>query len=274
MGTRRDDRRIVATGKVPFSGDRMRNSDSKRRTTLKGTSADKPLYVRGREKFATMIASGELAPDTQLPSERDLGEDLGISRMTARQIYKSLEEAGLIYRTDRQGWFVAAPHLEYALGRSVSFMNNIEAKGGRPNSEVLEALRIRPDGPIREKLDLDAAADVYLIRRVMKIGQMPAMIEALYAPVRRFPGLLDNPLDKSLTNLWRTKYNVRIDRSRITLNLHHFSGLEAKMLGLRDGSPGIGISHTYLDGKALPIAVDFQAWRGDIASFDLTVRFE
>ncbi len=46
------------------------------------------------------------------------------------------------------------------------------------------------------------------------------------------------------------------------------------MLGLRDGSPGISISHTYLDGKALPIAVDFQAWRGDIASFDLMVRFE
>ncbi|SFV38681.1 GntR family transcriptional regulator [Hyphomicrobium facile] len=236
--------------------------------------SDKPIYIRGRDNFAARIASGELPPDTQLPSERDLSEELGISRMTARQIYKSLEEGGLIYRTVRQGWFVAPTRLEYALGRSASFLHKIEARGGRPSVEVLEAKVIRPDARVREKLRVPLGAEVYLVRRLMRIGDVPVMIEALYASAKRFPALLDNELEKSISRLWAFRYNVKIARSEINLNLQNFSAAEAKLLGVSEGSCGVGISHVYYDKRSEPIAMGFNAWRGDFANFSLTVNYE
>lgn len=250
------------------------NKRLRKTVSLRGDGSDKPIYIRGRDSFAARIAKGELAPNTQLPSERDLSEELGISRMTARQIYKSLEEGGLIYRTDRQGWFVAPTRLEYALGRSASFLHKIEARGALPSSEVLEAKKIRPDQQIKKKLRLEGAADVYLIRRLMKVGDMPAMIETLYTSASRFPALLDNDLEKSVSRLWASRYNVKVARSDINLSLYHFTAPEAKMLGVSEGGCGIKVAHVYFDKSSQPIAVGYNVWRGDLASFYMTVTFE
>src|SRR5918997_5369855 len=63
------------------------------------------------ERLGTAIRLGLLAPGAQLPPERDLAEQLGISRSTLRQALTALIQSGhlLAVRGRGGGWFVANP---------------------------------------------------------------------------------------------------------------------------------------------------------------------
>ena len=59
-------------------------------------------------KLAASLLDGSLVPGTQLPSERELMNQLGVSRATLREALKALEESGLIEARPNVGWFVHA----------------------------------------------------------------------------------------------------------------------------------------------------------------------
>ena len=59
-------------------------------------------------KLAASLLDGSLVPGSQLPSERELMNQLGISRATLREALKALEDAGLIEARPNVGWFVHA----------------------------------------------------------------------------------------------------------------------------------------------------------------------
>ena len=57
-------------------------------------------------KLAASLLDGSLVPGSQLPSERELMNQLGVSRATLREALKALEESGLIEARPNVGWFV------------------------------------------------------------------------------------------------------------------------------------------------------------------------
>ena len=57
-----------------------------------------PRYYQLKEIMRERIRSGEWKPGGLIPSERELGEKYGISRMTARQAITDLVNEGLFYR--------------------------------------------------------------------------------------------------------------------------------------------------------------------------------
>jgi molybdopterin/thiamine biosynthesis adenylyltransferase/DNA-binding transcriptional regulator YhcF (GntR family) len=59
-------------------------------------------------KLAASLLDGSLLPTSQLPSERELMNQLGVSRATLREALKSLEESRLIEARPNVGWFVLA----------------------------------------------------------------------------------------------------------------------------------------------------------------------
>lgn len=65
----------------------------------------KSLPEEAAGKLAASILDGSLPPGTQLPPERDLMNQLGISRSTLREALKSLEESQLIESRPHVGWF-------------------------------------------------------------------------------------------------------------------------------------------------------------------------
>ena len=59
-------------------------------------------------KLAVSLLDGSLAPGSQLPSERELMNQLSVSRATLREALKALEESRLIEARPNVGWFVHA----------------------------------------------------------------------------------------------------------------------------------------------------------------------
>ncbi len=55
-----------------------------------------PIYYQLKELLREKIVAGEWQPGEMIPSERELSERYGISRMTARQALKELTTEGLL----------------------------------------------------------------------------------------------------------------------------------------------------------------------------------
>lgn len=68
-----------------------------------------PPYEQIRSQISSLIATGDLAPGSRLPTVRSLAADLGIAAGTVGRAYKELEAAGLIHSRRRNGTVVAEP---------------------------------------------------------------------------------------------------------------------------------------------------------------------
>jgi GntR family transcriptional regulator len=66
-----------------------------------------PFYRQIVDQLAGLIRSGQLSPNTRLPSFRELAPQLLVSLITVRRAYSDLETAGLIVCRQGQGTFVA-----------------------------------------------------------------------------------------------------------------------------------------------------------------------
>lgn len=71
--------------------------------------SDIPLYQQIEDYLRWNILSGSLEPDTRLPATRQLAQDLGVSRITVKNAYASLESAGLIGSRPGSGTYVLPP---------------------------------------------------------------------------------------------------------------------------------------------------------------------
>ena len=65
----------------------------------------KPLYLKIFDHLKKEILSNTLQPGERLPTEMELAELFGVSRITSKRALEELEKEGLIYRKRGQGSF-------------------------------------------------------------------------------------------------------------------------------------------------------------------------
>jgi GntR family transcriptional regulator of arabinose operon len=65
-----------------------------------------PLYKKIYQELYDLIQSGVLAPDSKVPTEKELSEKYQVSRITSKRALTELEQNNLIYRIQGSGSFV------------------------------------------------------------------------------------------------------------------------------------------------------------------------
>ena len=66
-----------------------------------------PIYEQIVSQMKEKIMTGQLKPDTMLPSVRTLSKDLRISALTVKKAYDAMEQEGYIVTVHGKGSFVA-----------------------------------------------------------------------------------------------------------------------------------------------------------------------
>lgn len=66
-----------------------------------------PMYKQITDQVKDAIASGKAAPETKLPSIREMASELNISAITIKRAYSDLENEGYIITRSGLGSFVA-----------------------------------------------------------------------------------------------------------------------------------------------------------------------
>ena len=74
-----------------------------------------PLYARVKQMITQQIDSGNWPPHYRVPSESELVNQLGFSRMTINRALREMTADGLLVRMQGVGTFVAEPKSQSAL---------------------------------------------------------------------------------------------------------------------------------------------------------------
>lgn len=66
-----------------------------------------PIFEQIQNGIIRLIHYGVLVPDEQLPSVRNLAQELGVNPNTVQKAYQQLESSGMIYSVAGRGSFVS-----------------------------------------------------------------------------------------------------------------------------------------------------------------------
>lgn len=167
-----------------------------------------PLYLQLAKQIIGQIQSGELKPGDKLPSERELAENLNVSRITARQAIESLLEGGLIYREQGRGSFIAERKMHGIQGFS-SFTDDQRSRGVTPGSKVVRMELIQPDEELCKQLKIKVGDSAIHLTRIRMADDDPMALQTTYIPHSICPGLEEEDLNnRSLFRLLREEYFI------------------------------------------------------------------
>jgi GntR family transcriptional regulator len=217
-----------------------------------------PAHLQIERALARAIDRGGLAPGDRLPAERELAERYGVSRMTLRQALGALEQRGRLVRTKGRygGTFVAAPKLE--LTGTSALSDQLRGLGVAAGARVLSA--IERDAEPDEAL---LGRRVYAIERVRLANGEPVALERGAYAAEAFPGLLDGPLDGSLYEQIRARYDEVPARAHERLEPALARPDEARALGIEPGAPVMLVERTAYSAAGRPLERSHDVFRGD-----------
>jgi GntR family transcriptional regulator len=223
-------------------------------------------YVRIAGELRDRILGKQMPPHTLLPSERELSEQHGVSRMTARHALALLESEGYVYRRRPRGTFVAEPRVSFHIG---SFSDEITRMGKEPGAHVLWAERRHPTISAQQAFGLDANDWVHALQRLRFADDEPIAIETTYFPADLTPNFIDEDLQGSLWKVLRTQYGVAPVSATATIESIVIDDSSCARLRIRPASPGLLLTRVSRDsyGRCIEFARD--VYRADRARFEV-----
>jgi GntR family transcriptional regulator len=177
-----------------------------------------PKYFQLREILLDLIESNELPIGAAIPSERDLSQRFGLSRMTVRQAVDHLVSEGRLHRVPGKGTFVARPKIELAL-QLTSFTDDMRARGLEPGSRDLDRRVVRASAHLARQLGIQPGDAVHFIERLRTADGEPLSIERAHIPVVLAPDLDSFDLTGlSLYALLESRYGIVMDAGELTID--------------------------------------------------------
>lgn len=232
-----------------------------------------PRYYQLMEIVREQIRTGAWQPGAAIPSERELCEQHGISRMTARQAIIELVHDGLLYREQGRGTFVAKPRIAQHLLSLTGFTQDMQAREVRPGAQVLTAEMWPADDTTADRLRIKPGQPVYRLRRLRLADAEPLAVETSVVSFLGCERLLDDDLAKaSLYHLLESKYDLSLGEAEQEVEAHSAHGDHAKLLGLPEGAPVLRTRRLTYDKRRQPIEYATSVYRGDKYTFYTHLR--
>jgi len=231
-----------------------------------------PLYVKIREALRNEIITGELKRGQKIPSEDELANQFGVSRMTARQGISDLIDEGLLYRRHGLGTFVAFPHVERDHTRLTSFFEAARLRGIDARSRVLTVETIPAKPKVASALDIPEDDLVIRIETLRFADHVPVTFHNAHVPNSLFSAILTENLEtKHLWTLFE-KCGYKVKRAVQKLEAREASEELAKLMGVHAGSPILYKERTVYAEDGTPVEFTYCYNRGDM--YSLTVELE
>ncbi len=232
----------------------------------KGSST--PLYIQIANSLRRQINEGRIATGDALPSERDLCELTGASRVTIRKAVGQLIEEGLLFRKQGSGTFVSQ-RIEVPGTYLSGFSDDAHARGQEPGCIWLMKNYANPTVEEAAVLKVPTTSKVARLGRVRLSEGEPLAIEhaivvaSLLPPIEEIGDSLYAALEKSGNRPALGHQKVRASLATPT---------EAGLLSIGENSEILRIERVTRLADGTIIEFTRSAYRGDRYDFVTELR--
>jgi GntR family transcriptional regulator len=179
----------------------------------------------------------DMAPGDPLPSDSELCDEFGVSRMTARNAMQRLADEGLVVRVPGRGSFVGEAPAHRRADRLMTFSHEMQRQGRTATSRVL-AREIRPSTPDEAAaLGIVASEPVVVVRRVRLADGEPIAVETARLLRRTAAVVLKADLEAGSLHEALARGGHHLRRGSATITAAAATHEDARLLGIRRGDP-------------------------------------
>ncbi len=165
-----------------------------------------PLYAQVKDHILGHIRSGDWAPGQRVPSENELVESFGISRMTANRALRELSADGYLARVPGVGTFVKTMPARSSLVELRNIADEIQLRGHVHSARLDSAREVISGAVMTEQFELDSASPLFHIRLVHSENGQPVQLEDRYVN----PTMAPDFLSQNFTEITPTSYLIRM----------------------------------------------------------------
>lgn len=197
-----------------------------------------PLYQQIEADLLKQITHGDLGPGVRVPSELELCEHYGVSRITVRRAIRELEIRGFVHRQQGKGTFVSRFKVRREMSQLTGFSDEVRAQGHVPGSQLLNLQHKPASESVALLLDLEEGDRIWIVERLRLADDevVSWSISYLHLPPEVYltPGELNTEV--SLWRLLESK-GIRITEGDTTIRAAAADAKIAHLLCINEGDP-------------------------------------
>jgi GntR family transcriptional regulator len=218
------------------------------------------------------VMEQRLSPRDKLPTERELAEELGVSRSTVRRALDQMAAEGRVYRVQGAGTFVA----EWPIRKRealTSFSEDMRARGLTPSARLLNAEETIAGAERSWPLRVSPAEPLLHVERLRLADDVPMCLESVYVVKRFAPDLLERGgLAGSLYDVLAEGYRIDVQRAEQSIAATVLEPDDAELLEVPALWPALLVERVAIDQQGRRVELARSLYRGDRYRFDLTLE--
>lgn len=214
-----------------------------------------PLYARVKDHIIGHISSGAWEPGRRVPSENELVEHFGISRMTANRALRELHAEGFVARVPGVGTFVSEkPMARSSLMELRNIAEEIAARGHRYSSRVAGKGELMATPALAEDFEWKLPRQLFHITIVHEENGVPVQLEDRYVNAGAVPDFLKQ--DYAATTPTAYLLSVRpVDELEHTVEACMPTPDQQRLLGISAAEPCLALRRrSWSQGDVITLA--------------------
>ncbi len=223
-----------------------------------------PIYYQLKEWLRAEIAAGTWQPGDLIPSERELSEQFGISRMTVRQALNELREDGVLRREQGKGTYVTSPKIEQRLTRLTGFTEDMKRRAMHSGAKVLRQTWVEAPDFVARALKIPPGKRIILLERLRMAEGEPMAIETSFLHFAGMKGLLEENFEnQSLYQRLSRKYGIIPTRAEQQVEAVICHESQCALLNIEPGAAVLRNRRIAYDQNNKPFEYVQSIYRGD-----------
>lgn len=211
-----------------------------------------PRYIQLSNNIKEQIFSGIYNDGDMLPSENELSQLHGITRVTVRQALNELVKNGYIEKRKGKGSFVCQKHKSLGLLSFKGFSDVLAHTDIKVKTKMIVKPELRTwDDTFFYKLSKAEKLSGYIyFERVRHADDEPVMLEKTYIPNLNLPRFCSRPfVQDSFFKTLQQNYGIEILNVQQDIRAREASKKMAVFLGITPGKPIIHMYRKYTTNR-------------------------
>ncbi len=209
--------------------------DTELAAVYSGLGTEFAAYERVKQLIVSQIKGGRWQEGDQIPSENQLVNALGLSRMTINRALRDLTAEGVLNRVMGVGTFVAPTKAASPLFEVKNIADEISQRGHRHRTEVV-FVRAEEAEPGHPALGNDLGGKVFHSLIVHFEDDVPIQVEDRYVNPAEAPQYLEQDFTKQTPNTYLSEV-APLERGEHVVEAVLASAEECRLLGVARSEP-------------------------------------